>query len=84
MIEFALDQHLTIPAEPAAVTGLAALSEVNQAIGVLIARGRTVEQAERELDAGAANARIARRTLAQQILAAQTSSRRTLAEQNPE
>jgi hypothetical protein len=45
LAEFALDQHLVVVARDE-VDGLFARSLINQAIGVLIARGYTPEQAE--------------------------------------
>jgi hypothetical protein len=51
--EFALDQHLRLPAEPNWHTNIRDSSVVNQAIGVLIGRSYTPEQAKRELDARA-------------------------------
>jgi hypothetical protein len=70
LVGFVLDQHLVPPGDPDASDGLAALSSINQAIGALIARGRTPEQAERELDALAANAGLDRYLAATQILGA--------------
>ena len=52
--EFALDQHLSGPAQPAG--GVRSASLMNQAIGVLLGRGYTLEQAELEIDARAAAA----------------------------
>jgi hypothetical protein len=45
-----LDQHLVLPVEGSAVTGLRELSAVNQAIGMLIEQGATHESARSELD----------------------------------
>lgn len=50
-----LDQHLSPPHDDAA-TGLLELSSVNQAIGILIGRGRTPEDARVELDRLASDA----------------------------
>jgi hypothetical protein len=66
LTDFAVDQHLTAPAEH---DGLAALSLINQAIGVLIAHGHTPEQAGRELGDRAARAGVDRHVAATQILA---------------
>ena len=44
-----LDEHLSPQHAESGVTGLAELSAVNQAIGILVARGRTVEEARAEL-----------------------------------
>ena len=67
LTEFALDQHLLAP-ERDEVEGLFARSLINQALGMLIARGHTPEQAERELDAGAARHAVDRHVAARQIL----------------
>jgi hypothetical protein len=66
--DFALDQHLTIPA--GSVTGgqLHVASAINQAIGVLIGRGYTPQQAHRELDTEAATAGTNRHSAALLIL----------------
>lgn len=53
--EFVLDEHLGVPAEPDTATPIADASAVNQAIGVLIGRGYSPEQAHLELDARAAH-----------------------------
>jgi hypothetical protein len=66
--EFVLDAHLGFPAEPDTATPIAAASVINQAIGVLIGRGYTPEQAHRELDANAARDGTERVTAAQVIL----------------
>lgn len=67
--EYVLDQHLVGLDATAPTDGLAALSLINQAIGVLIACGHTPEQAEQELQARAARGGVDRRVAAQQILA---------------
>ena len=67
--DFALDRHLTTPAGPDGHDGLAALSLINQAIGMLIAHGHTPEQADRELDDRAAQAGVDRHAAATQVLA---------------
>jgi ANTAR domain len=66
--DFALDQHLSVPAGSDAETYLRAASVINQAIGVLIGRGCTPEQAHRELDTQADSAGTDRHTTAQFIL----------------
>lgn len=67
--EYVLDQHLAGLHATAPTDGLATLSLINQAIGVLIARGHTPEQAERELQARAARGGVDRHVAARQILA---------------
>ncbi len=69
LTEFTLDQHLTLPREPAGHRGLVALSMINQAIGMLIERGHSPEQAEHELDARATRAGVDRSTAASHIVA---------------
>jgi len=66
--DFVLDQHLSGPARPDARIYLRTASVINQAIGVLIGRGYTPEQAHRELDGHADNASTERHTTAQLIL----------------
>jgi hypothetical protein len=66
--DFALDQHLSVPAESDAGTYLRTASVINQAIGVLIGRGYTPGQAHRELDSQAHSAGTDRHTTAQFIL----------------
>jgi hypothetical protein len=66
--DFVLDQHLSGPARPDAGIYLRTASVINQAIGVLIGRGYTPEQAHRELDGRADNASTERHTTAQFIL----------------
>ncbi|WP_102810019.1 hypothetical protein [Mycobacterium sp. ENV421] len=65
--DFALDRHLTItPGD--AVGQLQAVSDINQAIGVLIGRGYTPEQADWQLDTQAAKSRTDRHSAARRIL----------------
>jgi len=45
-----LDQHLHVPAEGSAMTGLREFSTMNQAIGMLIGRGNSAESARAELE----------------------------------
>jgi hypothetical protein len=66
--DFALDQHLNVPAGSNGGTYLRATSVINQAIGVLIGRGYTPVQAHQKLDAQADSAGIDRHTTAQFIL----------------
>jgi hypothetical protein len=66
--DFALDQHLSVPAGSDAGTYLRAASVINQAIGVLIGRGYTLQQAHRELDTQAGGPGTDRHTTAQFIL----------------
>jgi len=65
--DFALDQHLSVPAGSDTGTYLRTASVINQAIGVLIGRGYTPRQADRELDIQA-HGGIDRHTAAQHIL----------------
>jgi hypothetical protein len=67
--DFILDQHLAIPTGAVSGYPLRAASLVNQAIGVLIGRGYTPEQALGHLDAEADRARADRHVVAQRILA---------------
>lgn len=66
MTEFALDHHLAGPStlENDAITEFL----VNQAIGVLLGRGKTPQQAIATLDAMAARDRVHRRTAASALL----------------
>ncbi len=65
--DFALDQHLT---GPESLSGsAAATSVVNQAIGVLLARGRTPEEAEADIDGRAVRTGLTRQVVATAILA---------------
>jgi hypothetical protein len=70
--DFVLDEHLTVhvPSD----TQLRAGSMINQAIGVLIGRGHTPEQARRQLDTRAARAGTDRHGAAQLVLAALTAT----------
>jgi hypothetical protein len=78
--DFALDQHLSVPAESDAGTYLRTASVINQAIGVLIGRGYTPGQAHRELDSQAHSAGTDRHTTAQFILDTLTAEDPTDAE----
>lgn len=69
LTDFALDQHLSLPAEPDTAGGVQAASLVNQAIGVLLGRGYTPEQAEFEIEARAAAAGHSHSEAARTILA---------------
>jgi hypothetical protein len=66
--EFALDQHLSVPAGSDATAYLRTTSVINQAIGVLIGRGYTPRQARSKLDTQADGARTDRYIAAQFIL----------------
>ena len=66
--DFALDQHLSVPAWSDAGTSLRVASVINQAIGVLIGRGYTPRQAHSTLDSQAHGAGTDRYTTAQSIL----------------
>jgi hypothetical protein len=66
--DFVLDQHLSGPAQPDPDGGLQAASLVNQAIGVLLGRGYTPEQAALEIDARAAAAGHSRSVAAKALL----------------
>jgi hypothetical protein len=67
--DFVLDKHLTIPAPSNTGTQLHAASVINQAIGVLVGRGHTPEQARWQLDTQAADAGTDRHAAAQLVLA---------------
>ncbi|WP_239309732.1 MULTISPECIES: hypothetical protein [unclassified Frankia] len=66
---FVLDEDLTVPPDPDTPSGLKALSTVDQAIGVLISQGNTLEQAHQHLDLLAAYTSVDRPTAAETILA---------------
>ena len=68
LLDFVIDQHLATVGD--SDCDLRASSLVNQAIGVLIGRGRTPEAAEAEIDARAAVAGVTRAEVAEIILAA--------------
>jgi hypothetical protein len=72
--DFVLDQHLTIPTQSNTGTQLRAASVINQAIGVLIGRGHTPEQAHWQLDTQAADAGTDRHAAAQLVLATLTGA----------
>ena len=78
--DFALDQHLSVPAGSDSGTYLRAASVINQAIGVLIGRGHTPAHAHRELDTQADSAGTDRHTTAQFILDTLTAEDPTDAE----
>jgi hypothetical protein len=58
LADFPLDEHRTLPSNYTDPTPLAAMSHINQALGVLIGYGSVPEQAERDLYARAAAAGI--------------------------
>jgi len=66
--EFVFDQHLSIPPETGTDGVISALSAVNQAIGVLIGRGYTLERARFELDRRAVEGGVERQAVAAMIL----------------
>ncbi len=66
--EITLDQHLTVPASADVAERLHAASDIDQAIGVLIGRGHTPEEARRHLDSHAAANGTDRRAAAQSII----------------
>ncbi len=70
--EVELDQHLSVATEVDTTGALRAASTINEAIGVLIARGRTPEQATRELDAHAITVGADRNAAAAVVLAGLT------------
>lgn len=72
--DFALDRHLAAAAGPDSPTPLAAGSAVNQALGVLIGRGYTPQQAEWQLDLQAGHAGTDRRAAACLVLAKLTAA----------
>jgi hypothetical protein len=72
--DFVLDQHLTIPTPSNTGTQLHAASIINQAMGVLIGRGHTPEQAHWQLDGQAADAGTDRHAAAQHVLATLTAT----------
>ena len=78
--DFALDQHLSVPAGSDSGTYLRAALVINQAIGVLIGRGHTPAHAHRELDTQADSAGTDRHTTAQFILDTLTAEDPTDAE----
>lgn len=67
--DFILDQHLALAAGSLPEGQLRAASAINQALGVLIGRGYTPQQAHGELDTQAAHAGTDRHTAAHHILA---------------
>jgi hypothetical protein len=68
LADFVLDEHLGPALEPDAAGGVQAASLVNQAIGILLARGYTPERAAQEIDARAAAAGHTRAEAAAVIL----------------
>ena len=72
LTDFVLDQQLQLPAQPDGTLALLTASLIDQAIGVLIGRGYTPDQARRELDTDAARAATDRADAAARILAALT------------
>jgi hypothetical protein len=72
--EVTLDGHLSVPAAADISVQLHAASAINQAIGVLIGRGCTPDQAHRHLDTQAATNRTDRHAAAQLILGTVTDT----------
>ena len=72
--EFVLDRDLPIPAGVRTGTPLAAASVINEAIGVLIGRGDTPQQADRRLNSRAAAAGTDRYGAARLVLATLTAA----------
>lgn len=70
--DFHLDEHLDLPTGAPAETSLAAMSMINQAIGVLLGRGRTPDQAAHDLTVLAATSRGDLSTAAAAVLATTT------------
>ena len=70
-----LDQHLLLPVEGSAVTGLRELSTINQAIGMLIEQGSTPESARLELDRVAESRGTTTDSAAAEIISAVRSGR---------
>jgi hypothetical protein len=66
--DFALDKDLTITPGPDPLSQLQAVSDINQAIGVLIGRGYTPQQADGQLDSQADKSRTDRHSAARRIL----------------
>ncbi|PZS28057.1 MAG: hypothetical protein DLM58_17765 [Pseudonocardiales bacterium] len=67
-----LDQHLSVAPERDTTGALQAASTISQAIGVLLSRGRTPQQARRELDTHATDAGTDRHAAAELLLAGLT------------
>lgn len=68
LADVGLDQHLSVLIDGHAADTLHAGSVINQALGVLIGRGCTLEQADRELDTRAADAGTDRHRAAARVL----------------
>jgi hypothetical protein len=66
--EFVLDQHLTAAARPTPAGQLREASAIDQAIGALVGRGYTPQQANTELSTQAANNSMDRSTAARRVL----------------
>lgn len=69
LTDFAIDGHVRVPVPPASGSGVRGASLINQAIGVLIGRGYTPEEADVELDTQALAAGHTRVDAANVILA---------------
>lgn len=68
-----LDAHLEVPAADAGLTGLTELSEVNQAIGILIGGGLTPARARTELQRRADGSRMSMAEAARAVIAEATN-----------
>jgi len=67
-LDVSLDQHLSVHVDAGSAATLQAASAINQSGGVLIGRGHTLDQAELELDARAADSGTDRHQAASHIL----------------
>jgi hypothetical protein len=72
--DFDLDEHLHLPVDPDDTRTLLTASLIDQAIGVLIGRGHTLDQARRELDVHAARTGTDRAGAAAHIVTTLTPS----------
>lgn len=70
LADFRLDEHRTLPVSVTDPSPVAGMSSINQALGILIGRGSTPEQAERDLHERAAAAGIELVAAATLVLAA--------------
>jgi hypothetical protein len=68
LTDVTFDQHLTIPTEPDPAALMQAMSDINQAIGIRIGHGETLQQAESALEVQAADNHTDRQSAARLIL----------------